>query len=97
MELPPGVTERQKNHWVAQGWIFDDDRRAPGRGHSRAWEPVHYRRLTAIALLRSVGFELEAAGKLARRIADSEEPIKLGSGLMLVILPEDIFGQKEEQ
>lgn len=69
MVMPPGVTYRQVQGWVARGYIFDDDDQVhPGSGNYRKWTPEAQQQLDYLALFRQAGFETSAAACLAARV-----------------------------
>lgn len=94
MKLPPGVTERQMNHWVHI--IFDDEtQQAPGKGHPRQWKPENLRRLAVLGMLRPLGFELKISARLAREIAAGENSVFIAPGMTLIIDPDVVFADLE--
>lgn len=76
-------TYRQLDYWTRRGWLAADERRKAGSGHPRHWSDAELRVAEQIASLRSAGFELPTAARVARQLCE-EGRAELAPGMVLL-------------
>ena len=91
MKLPEGVTQRQAQYWIANGYVLPPDggSRAPGTGYHRKLTDEDMAVIALIARLRRVGIEVGLASRLARKhVHEGAQSIDLGDGITVRFHPE---------
>lgn len=96
MPLPKGVTSRQLNYWIQEGYISPEHgaSTAPGRGNRRQFSQFDLDVITAMARLREKGFEAKLASIIAHKLArerqlnfgPEEIGFHLGDGVSVTIM-----------
>lgn len=83
-----GLTYRQLDYAVRQGWLRPDNPHGRGTDNGREWTNREANVVNTAARLSRVGFPLKRAIEIARILSEQERPeIYLGSGITIYVAP----------
>lgn len=100
-KLPEGVTQRAAGYWGDQGYVTPIGGN-PGRGHPRRYSPENWRKLTAMGLLRQLGFDLDQSAEIAESLMNADMSdnnnvqVERGHGVTIFINPAVFFEGMDE-
>lgn len=84
LAVEAGVTYRQFDYWVEQGFVHAKDEDRPGSGNHRSFSGVEAEICLLMARLVSVGFTPTKAAEIARSMIKNHMNSKfIGNGLLI--------------